>query len=330
MIGRRLIVALMMLAVTPALGQTQPVLKGDINAHDPTWVEVDGTQIVFWTGENSTNRGAILAKISPDGITWDDKGTIGESGPAWIADAIGQMPPNIWAPTVFEKDGTHYLYYAASIFGRNTSAIGLLTNDALDPEAPTEGWVDRGPVVVTTTTDDHNAIDAARIDTADGRAWLVFGSYWTGIKMRELDPASGLLLAGTDEIHSLASRNGGPIEAPSILEHDGRFYLFVSFDRCCRGTGSTYRIMVGRAADIKGPYLDKDGVPLLQGGGTEMLKGEGDRRGPGGQETFMIGDEYWLTWHYYDRKMYGLSRLQIARLHFDDAGWPFLDPAPVE
>jgi arabinan endo-1,5-alpha-L-arabinosidase len=329
MTARSLSVLLLMLAVAPALAQTQPVLKGDINAHDPTWTEVDGTQIVYWTGENSTNRGAILAKTSPDGITWDDKGTIGEGGPAWIVDAIGQMPPNLWAPTVFAKDGKHYLYYAASIFGRNTSAIGLLTNDALDPAAPTEGWVDRGPVVVTTAADDHNAIDAARIDTADGRAWLVFGSYWTGIKLRELDPATGLLLAGTDEIHALASRNGGPIEAPSILEHDGRFYLFVSFDRCCRGTGSTYKIMVGRADAVTGPYLDGDGEPMMEGGGTLLLEKAGKYKGPGGQEAFATPEGDILVYHFYDQSLYGLAQLQISPIRWTDDGWPYLDPLPV-
>jgi arabinan endo-1,5-alpha-L-arabinosidase len=183
-------------------------------------------------------------------------------------------------------------------------------------------------VVRSNEGDSFNAIDPYRIDEPGG-SWLVFGSWWDGIRLIPLDPASGLRL-GNDPPIALASRQGKGVEAASILHHGDWYYLFTSFDRCCRGTGSTYKIAVGRAADIAGPYLDRDGVALLEGGGTIMLQSEGDRRGPGGQEAFMVGDEPWLVYHYYDRKMYGLSKLQIAPLHFDAEGWPFLDPAPAE
>ena len=40
-------------------------------------------------------------------------------------------------------------------------------------------------------------------------AWLVFGSWWDGIKMREIDPETGMLIEGNDTLYSLASRKGG-------------------------------------------------------------------------------------------------------------------------
>src|SRR5262245_7367087 len=149
---------------SPAMAQPlpQPKLTGDTSIHDPTWIDVEGTQLAFGTGERSTAGGAILVKSSPDGVAWDDVGPIGEGAPAWAESAIGSVPPNLWAPSVFEREGTYYLYFAASVFGRNTSAIGLMTNDSLDPANPTAGWVDQGVVQASGEGDNFNAIDAAR------------------------------------------------------------------------------------------------------------------------------------------------------------------------
>jgi len=77
-------------------------------------------------------------------------------------------------------------------------------------------------------------------------------------------------------LYSLASRPPadpirGSIEAPFIVHRGGYWYLFVSFDFCCRGTKSTYNVVVGRSAQITGPFTDKDGKPMLEGGGTRVI-----------------------------------------------------------
>jgi hypothetical protein len=211
-----------------AAGPTQPVMQGDVGIHDPTMIVVDGTYVAFYTGpEGGVDRGALKLKTSPDGITWKDMGSLGKGIPAWVQPLLGVKPPNLWAPSVSVHGGTYYLYYAASIFGMNLSAIGLMTNPHLDPAHPGDGWTDQGLVLQTGITDKFNAIDAFRIDTPDDRAWLSFGSYWDGIKLRELDPVSGKLKAGTNTIYSLATRFGAAIEASAILAHDGHYYLFV-------------------------------------------------------------------------------------------------------
>jgi arabinan endo-1,5-alpha-L-arabinosidase len=308
---------------------TQPVLSGDVGIHDPTWVEVDGVQVAFGTGvEGAGDRGAIRVKTSPDGLVWTDAGTIGRGVPAWVEPTIGSVPPNIWAPHVFVRGERIYLYYAVSTFGVNVSALGLITNDALNPADPTAGWVDQGVVLQSNRSDNFNAIDAARIDTPDGKAWLSFGSWWDGIKMREIDPETGMLIAGNDTIYALASRGGGAIEAPSILVHEGKYYLFVSFDLCCRGVASTYNIRVGRADTVTGPYLDKDGLPMMEGGGTLVLGAANDFRGPGGQEAFTTPAGDILVFHYYSIKAGGAPRLQIAPIRWTGDGWPEVDPLP--
>lgn len=314
----------------PALAQTtQPVLTGDVRIHDPSIVEVNGEFIAFATGfEGGVDQGAIRLKTSPDGIDWTDRGGLGKGLPDWVRPTLGGLkPPNIWAPSVSEHEGRHYLYYSVSIFGMNVSAIGLMTNDDLDPADPEAGWQDHGPVVLSKYQDNFNAIDAFRIDTSDGKAWLSYGSYWDGIRMVELDPGSGLPLEGAEAIR-LASRGGAGVEASAILEHEGKFYLFVSFDQCCEGIESTYRIMVGRADAVTGPYLDRDGTPMLEGGGTQLLATTGRFIGPGGQEPVETGGGPMLTYHYYDGDDLGVAKLALTPLRFDEEGWPVLDPLP--
>src|SRR5690606_23350950 len=63
----------------------------------------------------------------------------------------------------------------------------------------------------------------------------------------------------------------GAIEAPFIINRNGYYYLFASWDRCCRGANSTYRVVVGRSEDIRGPYLDKEGESMVHGGGARVI-----------------------------------------------------------
>ena len=315
------------LTTAPLAAETQPVLTGNIAIHDPTIAIVDGHFASFATGvEGASDGGMPRTKTSPDGIAWAETGALPGDVPSWIAAELGYTPNNLWAPSISEHAGTHYLYYSASTFGSNVSAIGLMTNAALDAANPAAGWQDQGMVLRSNRADNFNAIDPFRIDTADGTAWLAFGSFWDGIRMVALDPATGLRSDATPPI-ALASRGGGAIEAPSILEHDGRFYLFVSFDACCRGVASSYRIMVGRADSVTGPYLDADGTPLLDGGGTELLATTEKYRGPGGQDVFLRDGEPWLAYHYYDRDAGGTPKLQLTPILWQD-GWPQLPPLP--
>ncbi len=312
---------LLLIGLVPAWAQP---LTGNIAIHDPSIAVVEDGMVSFATGvEGARDGGQIRTKSSPDGIDWQETGALPGGMPQWVMDEMGFTPKNIWAPAVSEHEGTHYLYYSASTFGRNDSVIGLMTNDDLAAADPTAGWEDQGLVIRSQPGDDFNAIDPFRADTG-GKAWLAYGSYWNGIRLVEIDPESGKPLEGV-ETTFIASRGGGAIEAPAILEHEGRFYLFVSFDACCRGVGSTYRIMVGRADGIEGPYLDKDGVPMLEGGGAELVATTGNHIGPGGQEVFMRDGQPWLAFHFYNRSLGGTPNLYLAPLRWDADGWPMID-----
>lgn len=324
-----LVMGVALLQPAIAASPTQPVMQGELGIHDPTMIVLDGTYVAFYTGpEGGVDRGALRIKTSPDGITWKDMGSLGKGIPAWVQPLLGVKPPNLWAPSVSMHGGTYYLYYAASIFGMNLSAIGLMTNPHLDPAHPGDGWTDQGLVLKTGISDKFNAIDAFRIDTPDKRAWLSFGSYWDGIKLRELDPVSGKLKAGADTTYSLATRFGAAIEASAILAHGGHYYLFVSYDRCCAGVASTYRIMVGRADQVTGPYVDAKGRPMLKGFATQLQRSSGRFIGPGGQEPFTGPHGDMLVYHYYDGDDLGKSKLEISPIRWSADGWPSLDPLP--
>jgi arabinan endo-1,5-alpha-L-arabinosidase len=321
--------ALVLLLAGPVrAAEPQPQMTGDTRIHDPSVIEIGAAFVAVGTGQQGPTHGAIRVKTSPDGIAWTDAGVIGEGPPAWAVSALGFKPLNVWAPSISRRGGTVFLYYCLSSFGHNTSAIGLMTNTAFDPTKPDEGWRDQGLVLMSRESDDLNAIDPFRIDASDGRAFLAFGSFWSGIKLTRLDPETGKLIRADAPLIALASRNGGAIEAASILERGGRFYLFVSFDQCCKGVASTYNIRVGRAGRIEGPYQDKDGKAMLDGGGSLLLATTGRFIGPGGQEAVKTSRGDMLAYHYYDGDAAGMSKLQFSPLLWTADGWPELGPLP--
>ena len=244
--------------------------------------------------------------------------------------ALGFKPVNVWAPSISRRGATVFLYYCLSSFGGNTSAIGLMTNASFDPAKPGEGWRDQGLVLMSRDGDDFNAIDPFRIDLKDGRAFLAYGSYWSGVKLRALNPETGMLANKDEPAIAIAARkmHDGVIEAPSIIEHDGRFVLFVSFDQCCKGVASTYNIRVGRADRIEGLYRDRDGKAMLEGGGSLVLATTGRFIGPGGQEAVKTSKGDMLAYHYYDGDAGGVAKLQVSPILWSADGWPELGPLP--
>ena len=304
--------ALVLLLAAPLrAAEPQPLMTGDTRIHDPSVIEIDGQFVAAGTGQQGPTHGAIRVKTSPDGLEWKDAGLIGQGPPAWAQAALGFKPLNVWAPSISRRGRTVFLYYCLSSFGHNTSAIGLMTNASFDPKKPGEGWQDQGLVRMSRDGDDFNAIDPFRFDSSDGRAFLAFGSFWSGIKLSQLNPETGKLIRPDAPRIALAGRNGGAIEAASILERDGKFYLFVSFDQCCKGVASTYSIRVGRADAIEGPYRDKDGKAMLDGGGSLVLATTGRFIGPGGQEAVKTSKGDRLAYHYYDGDAAGAAKLQF-------------------
>ncbi|KJK48303.1 arabinan endo-1,5-alpha-L-arabinosidase [Lentzea aerocolonigenes] len=263
-----LVTALIVAPPADAAAYPNPArVTGDIRVHDPAVVKrPDGSYLLAHTGDD------IALKTSTDRVNFRNAGTVFPNGAPWTT-TYTNGSRTLWAPDISYRDGLYYLYYSASTFESNRSAIFLATS--------TSGS----------------------------------SGTWT-----QLDPATGLRLGGG--MTAVAGRNGGAIEAPYIVKHGQYFYQYVSFDLCCKGASSTYRVMVGRSTSVTGPYFDRAGKSMTSGGGTEVLAGHGGIHGPGHQAVLTDTGGDLLVYHYYADN--GVSLLGINRLTYDSAGWPQL------
>jgi arabinan endo-1,5-alpha-L-arabinosidase len=268
----------------------------------------------------STGRG-IRSYHSRDMEKWEPGPQVFDRAPGWNAELVpGTRELNYWAPDVVRVGDKYLLYYSVSVFGKRTSAIGLATNTTLDPADPKFKWIDEGAVIQTTGKEDYNAIDPSVMLDRDGKLWMAFGSFWSGIKLIELDPETGKRIADDSPMSSLARAK--EIEAACIYRHGDEYFLFVNWGLCCRGINSTYNIRVGRSAKITGPYLDKEGKDLLQDGGTLVIGSDGDFIGPGHAGILERDGRTFMSMHFYDGKRGGLATMAIRELTWDDKGWP--------
>ena len=308
------------------------------DAHDPVAAYCDGRYYVFTTGMG------IMS--SADMVTWRFEGRVLDKIPQWAADKGFRGMP--WAPDVFYHDGKYYVYYSYSHFGKNISAIGVVTNKTLNPESPDYKWEDQGMIVESIPgRDEWNAIDANVAMDENGDVWLAFGSFWRGIKMFKLDNTLTRMAEpqvwfpicrrpeGTAEDTSKTDTavtadprgkdfdaGNGAVEAPFIFKKGDWYYLFVSYDLCCRGEKSTYNVVVGRSKEITGPYIDKDGVSLMNSGGTMVAKGNGQFAGVGHCSVYTFGDKDYIFMHGYDKDHDYRSKLLVREMNWTEDGWP--------
>lgn len=328
--GLALATAILVLA-TGAAAQDAPKpapleLSGNVApVHDPAIVKDGDTYHLFTTGNLKDKEGLIGWRTSKDLKSWTLQQPVFAAIPDWAKAAIPGTG-GLWAPDIIKVGNEFRLYYSVSTFGKNRSAIGLVTTPTLDRNAPGFGWVDKGMVWESTAKSDYNAIDPNIFIDKDGRHWMSFGSFWTGIKLVELDAATGKPLPGA-KLTAIARRSSpGAVEGPFIIARDGYHYLFASYDFCCRGVNSTYYTVVGRSKAVTGPYVDRDGKAMMKGGGLLVLHADLDdgKRfvGPGHNSILRDGDADFIVYHAYDKRENGRPTLRIQRLFWTPDGWP--------
>ena len=301
--------------------------------HDPTVFEFKGKYFCFCTSGNSFGN----VRSSDDLKSWKVLGPVLPETPEWLTKRYRHR--SIWAPDVFVQGDRLRMYYCASNFGTNESVIGMAECSHFDPSRPLEGWRDAGLVIESVKGQDFfNAIDPKVVSDGD-RLWMFFGSYFAGIHLIELDPVSGKLKSPDAKPVCIAkntSERGNPLEASTVCKRGDYFYLFVSYGLAAQGIRSTYRIMMGRSKSIEGPFEDRNGVSMFDGGHESFLKSSVPMFGPGGQDVFKDQDgRYLLAYHFYDGRHYwqgglwGLPTLQVREILWSADGWP-LPGLPVE
>lgn len=283
--------------------------------------------------------------------------------PQWATDSVAHFRGHMWAPDICRIGNQWYIFYSCSSFGVNGSAIGVATTKTLDPQSPDYGWKDLGPVVVShRNIDNWNAIDPSYID--GHLFWGSFWDGIQIAKIREtkidnfkkaLDKegklsrkniignsvtiarrmAPGEKAPVTSDDSDMKGDNGekivveageNAIEAPFCIKHDGWYYLFVSWDYCCRGEKSTYKTVYGRSRNVEGPYLDKNGKDMRLGGGTLLVGPDSRNYGIGHNSAYEItlpdGSRQWyFISHAYDTQADGRAKLFLRKMSFDKDGW---------
>lgn len=309
-----------------ATGQSASInarMAGDfVPVHDPCIIRQGDTWYLFsTTGSINTEPGGLIPiRTSTDLIHWERKGFVLDTLPTWAAEAVPGSS-GAWAPDIALINGRYHLYFSVSTFGSNVSAVGLLTNTTLDPAAPDYRWEDQGIALRSGRFDRFNAIDSNVAQDLDGDWWISWGSFWTGLKIARLDPATGK--RADDRVHDIARRpRPSAVEAPFIITRDGYHYLFASHDFCCRGTTSTYKLVCGRSRQITGPYLDVNGASMMEGGGNLVVDADTRFAAMGHNAVLREGERDFLVYHAYDRTAGGAPTLRISPIYWTPDGWP--------
>lgn len=303
----------------------------DITVHDPVMIQQKDTYYLYCTGKG------ISVFSSKDLKNWKPEPAIFKEKPVWVAAVVPNFDNHIWAPDISFHNNTYYLYYSVSAFAKNTSAIALTTNTTLDPKDPAYKWVDHGIVIQSVPNRDlWNAIDPNLTLDENNTPWLAFGSFWNGLKMVKLNPDLKSV-AQPEEWSTISKRKrtfeladtdpgDGALEAPFIFKKNGYYYQFLSWDLCCRGEKSTYKVVVGRSKNITGPYEDKDGKSLNEGGGTVLIQGNENYNGAGHNSAYTFDGKDYIIFHAYDSNQKGKSVLKIKEMQWDTTLWPVVAP----
>lgn len=301
--------------------------------HDPVMAKEDGVYHIFATGMG------IQRMTSKDRKNWQVKAMpVITVIPKWTHDSVPGFDKHVWAPDIIRWHNKWWLAYSCSTFGKNGSAIGLLSAAKLDSPI----WNDEGCIVASRENRDNwNAIDPNFVIDDNDTPWMVWGSFWDGIQIVRLDTtmhvakgekprtlarryAPGTTTAEPNPTSAHAGTNA--IEAPFVMKHQGYYYLFVSWDYCCRGSKSNYRVAVGRSKNVDGPYLDKRSNDMLNGGGTVLL--EGDKKqyeATGHCAAYSIDGKDIFICHGYSTEMKGAPVLIQREIRWTDDGWPELE-----
>ncbi|KAG5639204.1 hypothetical protein H0H81_005683 [Sphagnurus paluster] len=255
------------LAVATAVGAVGPgVVTGNTAVHDPTMCkDKNGKYFVFSTAPG------LEIRTSTDRTAWTLAGKVWPNGASWTDAYTGTSNGNLWAPDCTYINGVFWLYYSASSFGSQKSAIFLAKSTTGLPGS----WSNEGLITSTSSSNNYNAIDP------------------------NVDPSTGKLTSNTPTALAQRTTASGAVEASAVYHFGNYYYLFTSWDKCCSGTSSTYNIRVGRSSNPNGGFVDKAGVALTAGGGTLVLASAGNIIGPGGQDLMTDGDGPIIVYHYY-------------------------------
>lgn len=286
LIGSILIFTLPVLAqTTDDTGPTfdNPVI--DMNFPDPFMLKVEDTYYAYSTNSSSRN---VPVATSTDLVNWK----IGRDVMPALAKWVNFSGPDVWAPEVLQVDDQFLLYYTARDKASGRQCIGVAVS-----EAPGGPFRDSSDQALICQVREGGSIDASPFRDADGSLYLYWKNDGNCCMMATWlygQPLSDDGLTLVDEPVQLVRNDtlweGTVVEAPSMWQHDDRYYLFYSGNMY-----STEKYAVGYAVceTPLGPCEDAEENPILSSDMDEQPLVVG----PGHQTLVM--DEAGETWIYY-------------------------------
>ncbi|MBA2768893.1 MAG: family 43 glycosylhydrolase [Sporichthyaceae bacterium] len=303
-----------------------------IRGKDGWWYSY-GTSDPLREGENVFHR--IPMARSDNLVDWEYVGDAFSDAtmPSWADTARGA---SIWAPDIRYVDGQYRMYYVVTetrppggTDERFDNAIGMAT--APTPVGP---WTDSGgPVVGPRRVGPDNftwTFDPSAVTDTDGSQWLFYGSYYGGVWVARLS-ADGRRAVGDPTMVAIDNK----FEGSYVVRRGDYWYFFGSVANCCAGPTTGYSVHVGRSRDLRGPYVDREGIPLLasRAGGTPTLVQNGNRWIAAGHNAVVtdLAGQDWIAYHALGRDDPWLDEpgginerpMLLDRLDWVD-GWPYV------
>ena len=327
--------------------------------HDPSSiVKIDDYLMIAVTGkaqEDGYDCGLETWYVFPGDDTLKPGQCLLTEKPQWIKEEVPTNDGAYWAPGFFDNKTLYYSVPSGSAMEEaegSTSCIGKLTAKGTPPNLV---WEDHGTPITCTLEGENNieepepeSIDPEIFTDEDGSVYLVYGG--GHIWITKIDAVSGeqkegewwsmdenkyFHVANGPNFHYDGSRvidpeDGEWIEAPFMYKREHYYYLFANWYSCCMGSESTYQIIVGRSESPLGPFKDKKGINLLDGGGEVFLKTSRDLIGPGHAGIFRytsLADgslKEAFSFHYYPENEEPWATIKAFIIEWTDDGWPLL------
>jgi beta-xylosidase len=293
-------------AVVPGETFRNPVFRNDFP--DPHIIEVDGIYYAYAT--NSAGRNVQLA-TSENLVDWTWRADAMPALASWVRLSI----PHVWAPEVMPIDGQYVLYYTARSVEADRQCLGIAVSDR-----PDGGFRDTSDEPFICQVEEGGSIDANPFRDGD-----TLYLYWkndgnccghpTYIYVQEMTP-DGLDVVGEPVrlIRNDAVWEAHVIEAPSMIHHDGRYYLFYSANNY---GGAEYAVGYAVCEGPMGPCEKAPENPIL----SSLLENP-PVIGPGHQTFVDVNDETWIVYHAWEITSQGLRGdrrfMWIDRLEWED------------
>ncbi len=238
-----------------------PVIAGDFA--DPSIIRVGNTY--YAAGTSSEWGPPYPIYTSTDLVNWEYIGPVFKTAPEWTMGSY-------WAPELFYRNGTYYVYYTARRKSDKRSYIGVATTRDLH-----KGFTDKGLLIEWTT----EAIDAFVLEDA-GKLYITWKAYGLDkgkdieIIGAELAP-DGLKITGKAFTLLKADRNNwesGGAEGQAIVKRGRYYYMTYSGNACC-GARCNYQVGLARAEKLQGPWEKYAGNPVLVSNDAWKCPGHG-------------------------------------------------------